>query len=344
MNDPNRPSSYTVPCNADTSDEAVFEGSGQPCVDSDAEDDPDQGDAYFLKSPPELPPPLPSTANIPQPSKAARDGFRESYLQRPLPDIPPSKPIIRPRQVSAASSVGSSAPSITPSLMSCVHDGSFDEDFVELGLARVVNLTPFKSDAAGEKEEEDGESHIQQLANSSFSDYDISPPSTSDSNSDHILSPKSYLPTTGSSFEFGLERFSSPHSRRESRSDVVGFDTSQTLPPRVFPNFSRPNRMPSPYSRGSYESVGRVDENLQPGASSAISTPSAESGTGRLRSSPSKMPLVRQILQANTASPVKQNDSDRKTNHGTGEVAVMANPGFVFGLDKKEDGESGNWI
>lgn len=363
-------------------DEAVFEGSGQSCVDSDAEDCPDQGDAYFLKSPPELPPPLPSTVNITQPSKAVRDGFRESYLQRPLPDIPLDRPIIRSRQVSAASSVRSTTPSITPSLMSCVYDGSIDGDMVELGLARVVDLVPFKADDGCESEI-DVDSHIQQLANSSFSDYDISPPSTSDSNSDRILSPRSYLPTTGSSFEFDLAQFSSPHPRQESRLSVVGVATNQTLPCGVFPNFSRPNRMPNPCLGGVAESyarqtlqleesrwmshtpspnpeqydmrrprsprddlpdsrwspaAGRVGESSQNGESSTDST-----RMKRLSSSPNKISTARHILQVNTNSSGNQSDSDWKGIHGTREVAVVT-PGFEFGLNEKQDGESGNWI
>ena len=305
-------------------------------------------------------------------------------MQRPLPDIPPDKPIARSRQVSTASSAGSATPSITPSLMSCFHDGSSDEDLVELGLARVVDLAPFNSDG-GCGEEEDRDSRTQQFANSSFSDYDISPPSTSDSNSDRMLSPRSYLPTTRSSFEFSLERFSSPHPRQESRSDNVGVDTDPTLPSGIFPNFSRPNRMPNPYSGDTSEPYSR--KTLQFGETGWMSrTPSpvleqndmrrlrgpchdlpgckrstavdcadescengeirtVSTGTERLSSSPTKMSTTRHILQSKAASSGKGDDSNRKTIHGLKQVAVVGTLGFGFGLNEKQHiGESGNWI
>jgi len=60
-------------------DESVFEGDASSKVASVL-----QPIGYFLKTPPERFRPSSRASSIPQPSKAARDTFRESYREYPI--------------------------------------------------------------------------------------------------------------------------------------------------------------------------------------------------------------------------------------------------------------------
>lgn len=196
----------------DKPDEAVFDSSTATCSDSASRGDRGQASSYVLKSPLQLLRPFRSVQFLPQPCRGPEDRLLDTYLQRLLPDRPEEEPVARTRRVSEASPAGSATLPITPSLMSYVCDGSFfDEGQIELGQAQAVrfgSITPDKMCGG-----EGGDRHIQKSADCSVSDYETSPPSTVDSVSERILSPQSYVPTTGSSFEFDLERFSSPPQR-----------------------------------------------------------------------------------------------------------------------------------
>lgn len=96
------------------------------------------------------------TGRLPQPGKATRDAYSQAYLQRPLPELPKdenSPP--RTSRPSSMVSVVSAAPSLTPSLVQYVDDGSFDLDFTQVGIATVVPIQRtdpeiiFRSDPQG---------------------------------------------------------------------------------------------------------------------------------------------------------------------------------------------------
>lgn len=92
--------------------------------------------------------------------------------------------------------------------------------------------------------DENGGPNEQHFADCSLSDYETSPASLSDHGSNPPVSPKNYLPTTGSSFEFDLNRFSSPEQRSQSPATFVRDDSSPAHPPSgSFRNFSRPNSL-----------------------------------------------------------------------------------------------------
>lgn len=180
------------------SDEAVFKA----CSEELDDDDDLDASHYFLKSPPELFPTSSLTSRVPQPSKALRDGYRKSYLQRPLPELPVEAPPGLSRRSSIASA-RSVAVSITPSLQQYVDEGSsLGPDEVEFGVAQLIRLPPSTSTLSLISDE--NQKHVA-LADRSFSDYDNSPQSTNDSCSNKALSPSRYLPTTGSGLEHGLE-------------------------------------------------------------------------------------------------------------------------------------------
>lgn len=148
-----------------------------------------------------------------------------------------------------ASSTGSVASFIAPSLVSQVYDGSIDESHVEYGVAQVVHLGSVSSSAALDQAkvgDENADSISQQFADYSISDYGTSPPSPSESDSKLLISPNNYLPTTGSSFEFDLNKFSSPQQQSQTLPTLVRYNSSPALSHSgSFRNFSRPNLLPN---------------------------------------------------------------------------------------------------
>ncbi|AEO56298.1 hypothetical protein MYCTH_2057586 [Thermothelomyces thermophilus ATCC 42464] len=188
---------------SDNTDEAVFhERSRGVTVLGNLE-----SAGYHLKSPPELFPVISSNAKVPQPSKALRDAYLESYLQRPLPQLPSEEPNRRSRRSSAASatSATSATPSITPSLLRDLEEDSLDLEEVDIGIARVVQLAPSESATDLVGDENSGS------VNYSVSDYETSPKSQGDSFPvEERMSPGRYLPTTGSGLDRGIALFTPP--------------------------------------------------------------------------------------------------------------------------------------
>lgn len=212
------------------SDEAVFESSmEEPDADLSR-----NAPFYFLNSPPELFPTSSSRFRVPQPSKAMRDGHRETYLQRPLPERPlPELPTGPPPGLSRQSSVGSTrsaTPSITPSLLHDLGEDSLGPEDIEVGVAQLIHLPPSESSLSLVSNHEP---QPMPAAEFSFSDYDNSPQSSNDSlsNSNKMLSPGRYLPTTGSGLEHGLALFNSPEHgvSGSSRSLPSAFYSEQDL-------------------------------------------------------------------------------------------------------------------
>lgn len=192
----------------------------------DCKEEPVEGDVegedtgyYFLKSPPEIFPAVPSDATIPQPSKESRDAYRESYLQRPLPELPveaPSRMSIR----SSAASALSATLSITPSLQQYLDEGHLDPEEIEVGVAQLVQLPASESTLRMNLDDE------PTPADGSISDYETSPKSTDDSFLGAKLSPSRYLPMTGSGLERGIALFTSPKQSISAR----GSKFRQSLP------------------------------------------------------------------------------------------------------------------
>ncbi|KAK0651714.1 hypothetical protein B0T16DRAFT_367938 [Cercophora newfieldiana] len=182
-------------------DEDVFDGA-TPSNDAIAAVSDLKPIGYFLKSPPERFDTSSRPSRIPQPSKAVRDAFRESYLQRALPELPVEEPVPFTRRTSIASTrsakSAASGISLTPSLRHYVDDGSFEEDDIEIGVATAVSLPPIISSPGPGL---GGEARLDQSADCSVSDYETSPPSTNDSITHDNPSPSRYLPTTGSMLE-----------------------------------------------------------------------------------------------------------------------------------------------
>jgi hypothetical protein len=208
------------------SDEAVF----HDCQEEPDVSDGGDGEAahYFLKKPPELFPVASSSLRVPQPSKALRDASRESYLQRPLPELPVEDPS-RPSRRSSAASAISSTMSITPSLLQYVDEESINPDEIEVGVAQLVELPPSESTLGIVPDEE------PDPADQSISDYETSPKSTGDSVVEGGLSPSRYLPMTGSGLERGIALFTSPKRSIFSRASSA----RQSLPS----NFCSPRRL-----------------------------------------------------------------------------------------------------
>ncbi len=193
------------------SDESVF----HDCK----EDAEGNSSFFFLKSPPELFPAVPPSLAIPQPSKVQRDAYSQSYLQRPLPELPVETSNRVLRRLSAASAI-STTPSITPSLLEYADDASLNLEDIEVGIAQLVHITPSGlTPNVIQNEEIDP-------AEYSISDYETSPKSARDSFLGENLSPGRYLPMTGSGLERGMALFTSPKPSIFSRSS--GF--RQSLP------------------------------------------------------------------------------------------------------------------
>ncbi|KAK4157580.1 hypothetical protein C8A00DRAFT_29423 [Chaetomidium leptoderma] len=186
------------------SDEAVFHDCNEEPNEGGEQDDDDEDTAYyFLKSPPELFSAVSSSLGVPQPSKALRDAYRASYLQRPLPELPIEEPDRLSRRSSVASA-GSAALSITPSLLQYVDEEFLNPEEIEVGVAQLVQLPPSESTLDLVSDEEPNP------ADHSISDYETSPKSNRDSFLAGMLSPGRYLPMTGSGLERGIALFASP--------------------------------------------------------------------------------------------------------------------------------------
>ncbi|KAK3945137.1 hypothetical protein QBC46DRAFT_303903 [Diplogelasinospora grovesii] len=200
-------------------DECVFnENQGQDEEDSIATSDQFQV-PFPLQTPPELFS-MPSTATLkmPQPSKVIRDKFTESYLHRPLPELPKDElePSFALRRTSEASAL-SGVPSVTPSLVPYINQECIEDDEVEIGMAQPLHMARIDS-ASRIMLEETG---IEDPAEHSFSDYNMSLPSTNDSAPlrPKTVSPSKYRPTTGSSFEYHLDQLTPTRDSTSSRSN-----------------------------------------------------------------------------------------------------------------------------
>lgn len=187
---------------------------------------PRRNSSYILRSPPQLRPrSISSSYHVPQPSKIIRDGlppgFPDSYLTRPLPDLPTDGPIdtcvSRPRK----SSTSSATPSIAPSLLSYVNNESYAEEDVRYGQAVEVaidkdhpgvpltqerTLSTLLNDSA----RVDVSTPLG-ASDSSLSNYEVSPMTTDDSKEHDpvLLSPGNYMATTGSTLEKDMGQISS---------------------------------------------------------------------------------------------------------------------------------------
>ena len=215
---------------SESSNEDIFQG----CLPHRGMTTDHEEPHFFLKSPPELFPVSSSGPRVPQPSKALRDGYRESYLQRPLPELPTEAPPGLSRRSSVASSM-SITPSITPSLLRYVEEGSLDDpNEIEVGVAQLVRLPPSESTLSfiDEPNPLSGPNLAMSPDGYSISDYETSPRSTNDSSSfsdlptapshnntpttttalkkKHPFSPSRYLPMTGSAVERGLKALFTP--------------------------------------------------------------------------------------------------------------------------------------
>ncbi|KAK4679952.1 hypothetical protein QC764_208710 [Podospora pseudoanserina] len=205
-------SSEEVRSPLENSDEAVFDDSEEVEQENVLRRKPS---VYVLNTPPERFQVSTSKAVLPQPSKALRDCYRESYLQRPLPELPIHQPSGRPsRRSSAASAVSavSGAPSITPSLCQHIDDDSFSLDNTEFGVAAVAKrVRSPESVRQLVTPEADENVDVGNEEEYSISNYEMSPLSTNGSITESRLSPGGYYPMTGSKFDNGLASFSPPH-------------------------------------------------------------------------------------------------------------------------------------
>ncbi|KAK4251052.1 hypothetical protein C7999DRAFT_11116 [Corynascus novoguineensis] len=181
------------------SDEAVF----HECNEEVPASPNDDAEDHHLKSPPKLFPAITSDARLPQPSKMLRDASFESYLQRPLPELPLEK-LNRISRRSSAESATSTTPSITPSLLQYVDEDSFDPDSFEVGVAHLVQLPPSESTIS-----------IIQAGNGdpadcSISDFETSPESRGDSLHEEEMPFGRYLSTAAKGLERGTALSTSP--------------------------------------------------------------------------------------------------------------------------------------
>ncbi|KAK5662951.1 hypothetical protein OQA88_6363 [Cercophora sp. LCS_1] len=201
-------------------DEMVFGNGGRHETNVEMEAPTGQKDGVCLETPPKLVPVSTLSYGIPEPSKEARDGFRDSYLQRPLPELPEKEHALSHRRSSLGSAY-SGVPSITMSLKQSIERGSFDLTAkVEFGVASLVQLHRNNSGKIVGTDEQ----RAEEAANNSTSDYGASPPSTigSGSGSPKKLSPGSYPATTARDLDmFTPEKkknHSSPRAMRSTQS------------------------------------------------------------------------------------------------------------------------------
>jgi hypothetical protein len=248
-------------------DEAVFQNSMEE-LDADADR---EAPHYFLNSPPELFPTSSSTFRIPQPSKALRDGYREPYLQRPLPELPTAAPPGLSRRSSVASA-RSATPSITPSLLQYLDQDSINPEEIEVGIAQLIHLPPSESTLSLLSDEDP---QPMPPIEYSFSDYENSPQSTNDSfsvsnNNNKTLSPTRYLPTTGSGLEHGLTLFTSPKhpgsgSRRSLPSAFYSEQDLALLENITLTESEWMSRSPSPTRTRAANKAARRNSSSSPG-------------------------------------------------------------------------------
>jgi len=177
----------------------------------------------LLQFVPKLKPYVRPAEEMSQPCKVTRDNFSDSYLQRPLPDLPlPEEPgyshDLDTSRHSRASSTRSLV-SVAPSLLSKLSRESFATDKAEYGVAtedevvhrgraRLCEVATGYAMAAlpGEIRPTSQESQ----GDYSISDYAASLLSTEDSSQPSLLSPGQYLATTGSQLERHLAATQSP--------------------------------------------------------------------------------------------------------------------------------------
>lgn len=204
-------------------DESVFEDStmsGALTIPASCEAKSRRNSSYTLRTPPLLRPRPATSQHLPQPSKGLRDavppGFPESYMSRPLPDLPVDGPndayVPRPRK----SSTASATPSIAPSLLSYVQNESYSEETVEYGQGLAI---PIAKDHPGvplnEEQVLSGSVYTSahahpsilmeklSVADSSMSDCEGSPLTTDDSKEydPTLLSPHNYIATADIALE-----------------------------------------------------------------------------------------------------------------------------------------------
>lgn len=153
-----------------------------------------------LNPPTKLDPVLSTSSDmVDEPSKARRDHFHDSYLQRPLPPIPESRAFSSPGRRSSASSVTSRA-SVTPSLRSYLDTSSFLDDSFEIGIARQVEIVlhhdPSRSGGSTSSEGPARDSVRTDKSAASMSEYeDCSVPPSEKSTAGLLPSPGNYLAT-----------------------------------------------------------------------------------------------------------------------------------------------------
>jgi hypothetical protein len=289
------------------SDETVFHDCRE---EPDAGDDGDENaEQYFLKSPPELFPVVSSSLRVPQPSKALRDAYLESYLQRPLPELPVEDPSRLSRRSSAASAISATL-SITPSLLQYVDEDSLNPDEIEVGVAQLVQLSRSQSTIGFIADEE------PDPADYSISDYETSPKSPGDSFSGNKLSPSRYLPMTGSGLERGIASFPSPKQSMVSK----GLMSRQSLP-SDFHSQGNPSR---------FESTGS-------GESGQVGAPSP---------SPARVKNAK-IAARRESSPQTTKGSGRSLFAGLRKKKISGSPiklAGIFGHDVPKPGDGGNIV
>ncbi|KAH6655335.1 hypothetical protein BKA67DRAFT_234039 [Truncatella angustata] len=176
---------------------------------------------YFMDSSLEPFPSIAADQHMHQPAKISKDPTPQKILHRPLPEPP------RPRsRHTSQSSVRSTCPSLTPSLVNYVENGELGDEDIKIGTAHTVLCSvpsmvelPCRVSDVGE--------------GNSFSDYERSPPSSVTSLSQYLPSPERYLSTTGSVLEHQIAQFTSPPilqpSPRRIRSRIPTSVSEMTL-------------------------------------------------------------------------------------------------------------------
>lgn len=210
-------------------DESVFDDSGsneEQHGPGDGNSKPRRNSTFVLRTPPQLRPKSAASHNLPQPSKTFRDGTPQgvpnSYVQRPLPDRPlPELPIsvsdtswVGP---SRQSSTASAAPSVTPSLLSYVREGSFLDDPVEYGQAQEVHVC--KRGVPPDQGKAFPNSNDTSMSDHESSSLAVEDPKEKNS---LLLSTGNYQASTGSMPQIHVARLEDEHA------PSVGIDKSTT--------------------------------------------------------------------------------------------------------------------
>ena len=227
---------------------------------------------YTLNSTPELRPVSPLNEYIPQPSKALRDCPLDTYLQRPLPElprVPDTEPsLARSRKLST----DSRAPSITPSLLPFVNDELFMDESVVVGQATEL-LLPTNAEPTARSLEHDHSIHPSDDISSS--DYEGSIASTPDIKKHSLLSPGHYLASSGSALERSLALLSTPQSLQRSSGGSLSPKVRQVLGKEVDNDLELP--APGPCTLSESEWMRRTPSpshfGLPPSQSSKIWSP-----------------------------------------------------------------------